>query len=95
MKERNVFVNGVINDNIYKTECLLLSSSFYAICNKIFVAVEGHLVYSSRHMFKFTLCSYVQQSLVASGFGGVRLWWCQALVVSGFGGVSLCTYSCM
>ena len=53
-----MFVNGVIIDNIYKTECACCClPHFYAICNKIFVAVEGHLVYSSRHMFKFTLCS--------------------------------------
>ena len=43
-----MFVNGVVNGDIYKTErvrCLLYAPTFYAICSKIFCGYCGHLVY--------------------------------------------------
>ena len=45
--------------------CLLFASTFYAIISKIFVVVEG--TWSTvGTCFGFTLCTYVQQSLVVS-----------------------------
>ena len=43
--------------------CLLFAPTFYAIISKIFVVVEGTTVCT---YFWFTLCTYMQQSLVAS-----------------------------
>ena len=54
-----MFVNGVVNGDIYKTErvrCLLYAPTFYAICSKIFVAIDGTWSTVST-CFGFTLCT--------------------------------------
>ena len=77
-----IFINWV---------CLLLSPTFYAICNKFFVAVEGTwcTVGTCLNLPCAHMCSRVwwRQSLAASEFGGVRVWQRQSLVASEFGGV--------
>ena len=88
-----MFVNGVINGDIYKTErvyCCL--PHFMLSVKKIFVAVEGtwFTVGTCLNLpCAHNMCSRVwwHQSLVISEFGGVRVWWRQSLVISEFGGV--------
>ena len=65
-----MFVNGVINDIIYKTDCVCCCLPHFMLSvTKFFVAVEGHLVYSSIGTCLNLPCTHMCI---------IRVWWHQA-----------------
>ena len=63
--------------------CYNYAPTFYAICSKIFVAVED--TWSTIHVDTCHVWVYPVH-ICATGFGGVRVWCMHS--------VSLCTYTC-